>query len=179
MSIIAISGISGAGKSTIGKMLAKKLNATFIDQDWFNSSNKQKVILSNGSTVTNYDCDDAFNIKNFNDAISSNKRNNLVIVGYNLRYYFFFEGNKPTIHFNIVIPKELSLKTRLAIKPFSDERRANEKLFFNEYLYPYYQDTLKNSDIDHFINGVIDNKRKTIEDILNYILIIVIVSVKL
>ena len=169
MSIIAISGISGAGKSTIGKMLAKKLNAEFIDQDWFNSGNKQQATLSNGYIVTNYDCDDVFNIKNFNDAISSNKHNTLVIVGYNLRHYFFFEGNKPTIHFNIMIPKELSLETRLSIKPFSDERRANEKLFFNEYLYPYYQDTLKKSDIDYFISGMIDNKRETVENIIDHI----------
>ena len=173
MSIIAISGISGAGKSTIGKIVAKKLNVTFIDQDWFNSGNKQQAILSNGYVVTNYDCDDASNIKNFNDAISSNKHNSLVVVGYNLRDYFFNEGNKPTIHFNIIIPKELSLETRLVIKSFSDERRINEKLFFNEYLYPYYEDTLKNLNIDYFINGFsfINNKRETVENIINYILI--------
>lgn len=170
MSIIAISGISGAGKSTIGKILAKKLNAVFIDQDWFNSGNKQQATLSNGYIVTNYDCDNASNTKNFNDAISSNKHNNLVVVGYNLRDYFFSDKNRPTIHFNIIIPKELSLETRLAIKSFSDERRANEKLFFDEYLYPYYENTLTNMNIDHFINGFVDNERETIENIINYII---------
>ena len=170
MSIIAISGISGAGKSTIGKILAKKLNAIFIDQDWFNGGNKQQATLSNGYIVTNYDCDNVSNIKNFNDAISSNKHDNLVVVGYNLRNYFFNEQNKPTVHFNIIIPKELSLETRLATKSFSDERRANEKLYFDEYLYPYYEDILKNSDVDYFINGVVNNEREKIENIINYIL---------
>ena len=170
MSIIAISGISGAGKSTIGKILAKKLDAAFIDQDWFNNSNKQQATLSNGYVVTNYDCDNASNIKNFNDAISSNKHNVVIVVGYNLRDSFFNKENKPTIHFNIIIPKELSLETRLSTKSFSDERRSNEKLFFNEYLYPYYEDTLSNLKVNHYIDGVVDNERETIENIIDYIL---------
>lgn len=73
MSIIAISGISGACKFIICKMLAKKLNATFINKDWFNNGNKQQTILSNGYVVINYDCD---NVSNFNNAISSDKHNN-------------------------------------------------------------------------------------------------------
>ena len=172
MSIIAISGISGAGKSTIGKLLAKKLNAGFIDQDWFNSGNKQQATLSNGYIVTNYDCDNISNIKNFNDAISSNKHDNLVVVGYNLRDHFFNKENKPNIHFNILIPKELSLETRLTVKAFSDERRSNEELYFLEYLYPYYEDTLKNMNIDYIINGTINNgkERETLENIITNIL---------
>lgn len=170
MSRIAISGISGAGKSTIGKIVAKKLNATFIDQDWFNSGNKQLVPLSNGHQVTIYDCDAISNIKNFNDAISSNKHDTLVVVGYNLRDHFFNDDNKHTIHFHITIPKELSLETRLSVKPFSEERKANEKLYFDEYLYPYYEDTLKHLKIDHFIDGMLNEERKPLDDIVNYII---------
>jgi len=170
MSIIAISGISGAGKSTIGKMLAQKLNAAFIDQDWFISGNKQQAVLSNDYVVNNYDCDNAFNTQNFNDAISSNKHNKIIIVGYNLRDHFFNDENNPTIHFNITIPKELSLKTRLSIKQFSNERRKKEELYFNEYLYPYYEETLKYSKINYFIDGIVNNERKTIDTIITEIM---------
>jgi hypothetical protein len=69
-----------------------------------------------------------------------------------------------------MIPKELSLETRLAIKSFSYQRRSNENLFFDEYLYPYYEDTLKNLKIDYSINGVVDNKRESIENIIDYII---------
>jgi len=168
--MIAISGISGAGKSTIGKLLAVKLNAIFIDQDWFATGSKQRCKLSNGEEFINYDCDESFNIKNFNDALSANKHKTIVIAGFNLRYHLFYLENKPTIHIHINIPKELSLLTRLSIKPFSEARKNKEILVFNEYVYPYYEETLKLSNINHYIDGCINGERKTLNEILDEII---------
>lgn len=172
--MIAISGISGAGKSTIGQLLAVKLDAVFIDQDWFSTGSKQKCKLSNDEEFTNYDCDDSVNLKNFNDALSTNKHKTIVIAGFNLRDNFFDIENKPTFHFHINIPKELSLLTRLSIKPFSEARKDKEMLVFNEYVYPYYEETLKSSKIDHHIDGCIDGERKPLYDILEEIISLII-----
>lgn len=46
--IIWISGASGAGKSTIAKALAKKLNATVIYWDEYDEISKAQVIMLNG-----------------------------------------------------------------------------------------------------------------------------------
>ncbi|QKF94088.1 gluconate kinase [Fadolivirus algeromassiliense] len=170
--IIAISGISGAGKTTIGKMLATKLGGVYLDQDWFFSKNKPLVTLSNGKKALNYDCDEAIDFGRFNRMIDNEKKNNKIIVigGFALREYFFYKGNEPTIHFHIKIPRDLSLKTRLQVKKFSEERKKDEIYMFNEYVYPYYEKTLKFSKIDHMIDGVENGKRRHINEILEEIL---------
>lgn len=177
--IIAISGISGAGKTTIGKLLAEKLGGIFIDQDWFFNRKKPIVKLPNGKTLLNYDSDEAIDVVRFNNFIEEKKKYNrpIVISGFALRNYFFYKSNEPKIHFHIRVPKELSLETRLKLKVKvpSEERKQNEKYMFNKYVYPYYEETIKNSKIDYYIdgtettNGVI--KRKNINKILDEILI--------
>lgn len=168
-SIIAISGISGAGKSTIGKLLADRINAVFIDQDWFFKSDIENVILSNGSSVKNYDSDQSIDIEKFNTAISEHKKNNhtIIISGFALRDYFFCEENKPNVHFHIIIPTLLSFTSRLTTKPFSEKRKIDEAFLFYEYVYPYYEETITKSNVDYIIIGTIslaDTSRKDIED---------------
>lgn len=51
---IVIMGVSGAGKTTIGKLLAETIKSTFLDADDFHSeSNKEK--MSKGIPLTDYD----------------------------------------------------------------------------------------------------------------------------
>lgn len=173
--ILAISGISGAGKTTTGKLLAKHLNCPFIDEDWFFLTNMPIAILSNGTKKRNYDSDQSIDLDKFNRRIDLEKQNNdyLVVVGFSLRTYFFEQQNKPTIHFHIKIPKELSFQARITSKRLQEDA---EKFMFNEYVYPYYEETLKMSTIDYMIDGVeysdngIDYSRKSLESILSGII---------
>lgn len=166
--IIALSGISGAGKSKIGTEISKILSAVYIDQDSYFLYNIPKVELSNNYIIKNYDSDEAIDIVKFNDAIRSNKNNIVIVVGFSLRTTMFDNDNIPNIHFHLNIPKELSLLSRLNTKPFSEERKNNEILVFNEYVYPYYQETLKLSQIDHYIECYdnIKGERRNVNDIV-------------
>ncbi len=74
---ILIMGLPGSGKTTVGKILSKKLKATFIDAD--NHHSKQNIMkMSNGYPLT--DLDRKFWLLSiFNKASESLKTQNVVI----------------------------------------------------------------------------------------------------
>lgn len=75
---IAISGLSGAGKTSCGKLLAEKLGFTFIDLDWYFLEQKPIVTLSNGVKVKNYDCYEALDL----EKIHAMDTYNVILVGF-------------------------------------------------------------------------------------------------
>lgn len=169
--IIAISGISGSGKSSIAYKLAVILNGTHIDQDSDYKQNKPKVKLSNGVIKSNWDTLEAINLEEMNKKL---RIPGLVFLsGFALSDDVFENDNKPDIHVHLVISKELSLQTRLAIKNFKDDEKDTQILVFNELVYPFYQLTLNKSTIDIFINVESDNQkhtRKSFDDLLDEII---------
>ncbi len=171
--IIGISGISGAGKTTIGEIVAQKLGGVYVDQDRFYKKKKPLIRLSNGKLVKNWDHKDALYLKAMNKDIRSYVENGSLVVigGFALRDSWFDKDTKPDIHFHIKIPKELSLESRLKVKKFKNVKQA--KLEFNEVIYPFYQETLKESIIDHTIEGTDppeSKDRRPVNDIVNEIL---------
>src|SRR3990172_12989284 len=64
--IIGISGISGAGKSTVAKILAERYNGLYVDQDSFYKRKKPMITLSNGIIKPNWDHEDALDIQQMN-----------------------------------------------------------------------------------------------------------------
>lgn len=175
--VIFISGISGAGKSTIAQKIveifnAKKQMATYIDQDWYTNKVKPMIKLSNGHVLKNWDHTDSLDYITLSKKIIEAKilGNHVIIAGFALRDDMFsFSNLKPDLHFHIMIPKQLSLETRLKLKPGT---REDKTLMFEESVWPFYQDTLKKSNINYIIDGVIDDnmKRKPLKDMVKEIM---------
>ncbi len=73
---ILIMGVSGSGKSTIGKMLAYELNMPFFDADTFHSeANKKK--MESGIPLTDLDRIDW--LENLNSILVAHRRKNCVL----------------------------------------------------------------------------------------------------
>ena len=162
---IALSGISGAGKTTLAKILAQNYNAIHFDEDDFYIEIKPKVTLSNGLSKSNWDTFDALKIKLLNQEIKKClQKNSVFLSGFALPDHIFDPDIKPDLHIHLRIPKSESLKTRLAIKDFRDKSEVNNTLYFNECIVPFYEENLKNSTIHHFID-VFDNdgNRKSLD----------------
>ena len=172
--IVFISGISGSGKSTLGKEIATQLHGKFIDQDWFFVKNKPTIKLSNGKILKNWDHEKALDMKTFNNKLREAKKTNkyIVVSGFALRNEWIDHDNKPDIHIHIKVPKELSLQTRLKLKPGN---KIDQTLMFNEAVLPFYYSTLEKSNIDYFINGTINDslerrpKQEMIDEIMGQI----------
>ena len=171
--IIFLSGISGSGKTTLGKEIAQKLNGKFIDQDWFFKREKPMIKLSNGKLLRNWDTQEAIDITRLNkrlrEEIQNKHLNYIILGGFALRDEWFDNDVKPDLHFHIKIPKELSLQTRLKLKPGNEK---DQTLMFNEAVWVFYQETINKSKIDYFINGTINNtlERRSKQDMIDEII---------
>lgn len=170
---IFISGISGSGKTTLGKEIAQLLHGKFIDQDWFFTKHKPMIKLSNGKVVKNWDTEKALDMRRFNETLRNAQKTNkyVVVSGFALRDELIDKENKPDLHIHIKIPEQLSLQTRLKLKPGNE---VDQTLMFNEVLLPFYHETLKRSKINYFINGTINGsvrreKQEMIDEIMGQI----------
>jgi thymidylate kinase len=172
--IIAISGISGSGKTTISSKLAIIFNATHIDQDSYYIKEKPKVLLSNGVMTSNWDCFKSLDLVQMNKDL---RIPGLVIIsGFALSDAVFEDDNKPDVHIHLIIPKELSLETRLVVKNFKNDKIGhdalvfNQTLVFNELVYPFYQKIVNESTIHKTIDCCTSNNRKLLDTILDEII---------
>lgn len=159
--LIAISGFSGAGKSLQGQKLAKELGFQYIDLDkyYIPTPLKPNIKLSDGTITPNFDSIEALNIKQFQkDILKLYKTPNspgVIVTGFALRSTVL--PFKPNHHLHILIDKHTSLKRRKQYKKFVKKNPAKEKrelMMINEVAYPFYLETLSNSEIDYFFDGL-------------------------
>lgn len=160
--IIAISGISGSGKSTVAQILSNKLNGIYIDQDWFYVQNKDKVRLSNGVMKINYDYIGAIDKHKLNSFlhILLKQRRPIILAGFALRDDILDNDIHFYAHIHLKIPANVSLETRLKMKGFREKDKENQILMFNEVTVPFYNDTLKHSKITYEINVMKNSNEK-------------------
>lgn len=152
--IVGISGISGAGKSTVAKLLAKQFGGIYVDQDWFYRKRKPFIKLSNGKTKPNWDHIDALDTKRMNSFLRGKQKlgKPIFLAGFALRDDIFHPDTKLDYHIHLRIPKQLSLQTRLKVKGFKDQDVETQRLMFEEAVYPFYLESLEKSTIDHTLD---------------------------
>ncbi len=157
--LIALSGLSGAGKSTQGKMLAAEMKWEYIDlDDYYRRKNLPRIKLSNGKTYNNYDTLEALDLPSFRaDILKKQKLNTVVITGFALREEVF-DNIRIDIHIHLLLDKRTSLDRRKHKYRFYDAKKKQfEIMMINECVYPFYIDTLNHSRINYFIDGTLNN----------------------
>jgi hypothetical protein len=187
---VFISGISGTGKTTIGKRLVEVLNKNnereggwiFKDQDDFFLPEKPRTapIFGGGRTKSNWDCIEAIDWVALNKYLDGRQSDNIIFVGYALRSDLI--TTKPDVHIHLtyatVIAKtiwyvscttldcreleNLCIKSRLHTKKFkTDQDRLDDETMVRKVVVPFYFETLKHSKIDHTIE-VLDREGKRV-----------------
>lgn len=179
---IFISGISGTGKTTLGKALVQRLSRKtkttkikwiFKDQDDFFRIVKPKVQLSDGSVKSNWDCKEALDLAKLNKWIKENIEKNVVFVGFALKNDWI--KISPDIHFHLVFPdsktKEYCIQSRKLSKNYTEDQINRDKLMVNEVVFPFYQkykETLKSNKTKKiiFIDVYEEKIRKSVDSLI-------------
>ncbi len=160
---LVITGISGSGKTTIGKELAKYLNLNFLDLDSFYLIDKPLITLSNGMKVKNWDCLESLDIEAVKLAVKEKALQGLVFVGFAICDELL--PIKPDYHIHLSTGKTKEeiinkcIDSRKKSKPFKDNR---DELVVKEIVYPFYCDIIKKMTINYTIN-----ERPSVPEILN------------
>lgn len=172
-SIITLVGISGTGKTTLGKILAKELNYDYIDLDDFYFPNKPKVRLSDNSVVNNWDTLESINLKEFREKVLESPRN-LVIGGFALVDQIL--PIKPI--FTICLEAghteteiiNRTINARKSSKGFTDEKAKRDELMVREVVYPYYKGMLNLTTVSAYLCTYDSEKKIPIENLIQLLL---------
>ena len=80
--IILISGLSGSGKTHLGRNICRDFKLTCIDmKKYYKKDFNEKVTLSNGKDVVNYDTDNSVDWDAVNKDVNEKKESGVVVVG--------------------------------------------------------------------------------------------------
>lgn len=163
--LIALIGISGTGKTTLGKQLAEKLNYTYVDLDDFYRKEKPKIRLSTGEIVRNWDTLKALDLEKFREHLRSTS-GGIIVGGFALKDSVFEKSPRMTILLAPLSDKETqkdlsafseseiqeeviqrTIKARQQAKGVS----SRDELMVREVVYPYFLRMLKKVKIDHIL----------------------------
>ena len=111
--LVIFCGISGSGKSTVGRFVSQEKNYTFIEGDDFFLPDKPKYTLSDGSTCSNWDCPEAIDWNRLNLSLSDNLTRSNVILSTFLPLVKYITH---PIHLQIELVTARANKDRLSVK---------------------------------------------------------------
>jgi gluconate kinase len=168
-----ISGISGTGKTTIGKMVAKYKNWTFIDQDSFYLQEKPLIMLSLGIKVKNWDCIESIDWHKLNNEVKKTLQlNNVLLVGFALWSSYISFPVEKHIHlfYGTGIDNDIILCyfNRKESKNLTNDNILKDISIIKELVFPFYFKTLENSIITHYIRVYNENIRIDIDKLLTH-----------
>jgi shikimate kinase len=176
--LFIVSGISGSGKTTLGQRLALTLSWTFIDQDTFYLPNKPKVTLADQTKVSNWDCEEALDLKQCVEQLTEAlKHNHVVFVGFAPRDAWLQLKTLPAskilhVHLSTGDDRETIIsrcvQSRTRSKKMTPDRAALDAKVVRELVYPFYVDTLSKCTITHQVS-VYDasGQRRSINELLH------------
>jgi cytidylate kinase len=152
--IILISGLSGSGKSELGKNVSNDFKIKLLNMKTFYKPTFNETLkMPNEKIVVNYDTDDAIDWDKFNKEINEVKQKGVVVISP------VFPTDKlnfnPNYHIHLKISKqELKKKRTEYIEKHKDKNfdLETELLRVNVATYPYYLNSLKRMKIDKFID---------------------------
>jgi cytidylate kinase len=157
--IIYISGLSGCKKTNFAKKIANTFKIHLLEQfDYYKKDYENKVTLQDGSKVTNFSTDDAFDWDKLNNDINEKKNKGVVVSGICLPEKLTVMCN---FHLHISISKANCIKKRNEFLEkhkdkypieFAEIDSIVEKLKMNQLIFPYYIDSIQRSKINKFFN---------------------------
>lgn len=164
--IIVISGLSGSGKTKLGKEIATLFKCEFLNTAKFckkDYDNKISFKLPSSDKTyefTNWDSDDIIDWDKLNNEVKDIKTKGVIISGISFpKDKITF---KPDFHIHIKLNKQNLLKKRQQFvedhkddcKEFDTIKDSDVELYLmNHYTYPYYLSITQNSIINKFINA--------------------------
>jgi uridine kinase len=151
--IILISGLSGSGKTALGKNISRDFRMKLIDtQEYYKHDYDAKVKLPNGKEILNYDTDEIVDWGKLSDDVNNAKKDGVVVTGN------AFPKEKldftPDYHIHLKISKQYLKQKRLEYIEKHKELKTDpetETLRVNIYTYPYYLNVIERMKIDKTI----------------------------
>lgn len=155
--VIAFSGVSGSGKTTIARALAEEYNAAFIDLDDYFYPKEQlpKATLSNGKTITLYDSYDSINWQWFWSDIKRCNADIIFVAGFCLPIeHSVVEFD---YHIHLKLDKATCKQRRIMSKKLSEEKIVIDSLEVDEFVYPFYEENyIVKGSVNQLIDEVLD-----------------------
>lgn len=168
--LIALIGISGTGKTTLGKALAARLKYTYIDLDSFYKKEKPRTRLSDGKFVSNWDTLKALDLDALREKLKKTP-GGIILGGFVLKDKIFEKLPRMTILLAPVSKNEIrgtskdqllatfsrgDLKEQIIKRTIASRQAAKgvsskDALVVREIVYPYFLKTLTKTKIDRVL----------------------------
>ncbi len=163
-----LSGLSGTGKTTLGKYIATKNKMIMIDQDTFYKKTKPKVVLSSGLIVSNWDCLEAIDWDALCTAVLKElTTNSVILVGFALwqselaRLIEYVDSHVLLIYGSDEVNRCKKARLHKGVDAVRDS------LVVDELVMPFYRETLKNLGDCEVIKSFENERRRSIEELYN------------
>ena len=161
-----LQGLSGVGKTHLGKYAATKLAAVFIDQDSYYKKVKPEVTLSDGTIVKNWDCVAALDWEKMeNEVMGLLQKSDVVLAGFALRddHLGKLSTYVPQRRIELVYGDQELSRCKAARKKAKNINEDRDALVIQELVIPFYMETKARGRFDKLVRVYEGEERKSVE----------------